>query len=164
MNTVWQDTINLEVYNKNGEFVERLDFIREGSLAYMEDDSMSFLSVGEALNNIKMLELLSKKSKKSTDFNDSVKNPQKKKTLTFNSKDRNIELKLIANSIDYNLDTGDIEHDIRIIMPKVELLKHQKFELGAGEVHTPEYVFAILPYNEEGDLFQMEFIKRKKGE
>lgn len=165
MSTVWQNAIDLEVYDEEGNFVERLNIIQKDTLVYTETVGVSYLSIVNATNSIKMLELLAKDSpNKRSDFEKATDSTNEKKVLTFNQREKRRKLKLIANSVSYNLETGDVEHDVRIAMPNVEMVRDYEINAEVGEVYTPEYVFAILPYNEDEDAFQIELIKRKRSE
>lgn len=162
MNIIQQDVLEIAVYDENGVFITDLKFNKKVSLETVKAGTMTYLTVTDAVQNLDMLELLGEKVLNSkTDFEkDSFDSPEVT-IIRFSEMPPRKKLKLVGTGIDYNLDTSEVEHDIKIIFPNVELIKENNLTFGAGEVQTPKYKFKVLPYDEEGNLYDMQFKKRK---
>ena len=96
-----------------------------------------------------------------TDFEKDSK-PVKTKKISFNSREQIVKLKLIGRGITYDIDTANVSYDFKIIIPNVELKKNLDFGLSVGESYSPSYEFNILEFNDDGDLFEIEFTERIK--
>lgn len=164
MHTIQQDVLDITVYDENGAFITDLKFNKEISLETVKEGMSTYLTITDAVQNLNMLELLGEKilDDKSDFEKDSFTSPEVS-IIKFSEKPSRKKLKLVATGIDYSLETSEIEHDIKIIFPNVEILKENKFVFAAGEVQTPKYKFRVLPYDEEGNLYDMQFKKRKQG-
>lgn len=162
MNTIQQDVLEITVYDERGSFITDLKFNKKVSLETVKAGTMTYLTVTDVVQNLDMLELLGEKVLNSkTDFEkDNFESPEVT-VIKFSENSPRKKLKLVGTGIDYNLDTSEVEHDIKIIFPNVELIKENNLTFGAGEVQTPKYKFKVLPYDAEGNLYDMQFKKRK---
>lgn len=162
MNTIQQDVLDITVYDEEGTFITDLKFNKEVSLETVEAGASTYLTITNVVQNLNMLELLGEKilDNKSDFEKDSFDSPEVT-IIRFSENPPRKKLKLVGTGIDYNLDTSEVEHDIKIIFPNVELIKENNLTFGAGEVQTPKYKFKVLPYDEEGNLYDMQFKKRK---
>lgn len=164
MKTIQQDVLEVAIYGVNGKFLNNLNITKEVQLKTQEDkEGNTYLYVQEACQDLNMLELLGEKIVNNvSDFEkDSFTTPDVN-LIRFSNNTAPVKLKVVGTGIDYNLKTLEIEHDIKIISPKVELIRNNEFTFGAGEVQQPTYKFKVLPFDDDsGDLYEMQFKKRK---
>lgn len=164
-----QDVINLEVFDTEGRLITEIKTMKKGDLKYrssnFEDkDSSSYLFVEDVLLNFAMLEQLGEKVvKKQSDFEESL-NSNKETTIKFKNKGKTANLKLIGRGIIYEVNTMEVSHDFKIVIPKVQLAPTYNLNLETGEAHTPAYVFKLNPYNVDGDLFDLIITERNKAQ
>lgn len=166
MKTIQQDVLEIAIYDENGKFLNEIKFGKEVELKSFQDSSNKqegyYLYVRDAVQDMNMLELLGEKidDNKSDFEKDSFSSPEVN-TVRFSVNPKSRKLKVVGTGIDYSLDTAEVEHDIKIIFPNVELVVSNDFVFESGQVHEPIYEFKVLPFNENGDLYEMQFKKRK---
>jgi len=162
MITVQQDVLDVSVYDEDGKFLTELKFNQKVGFTLNNRNENAYLSIQDAVQNLGMLSLLGESIENSikSDFDANTFTKPDVKIIKFNNSSKPTKLKLVATGLDYNTDTAEIEHDIKIIFPKVELMKEHEFIFKAGEAQPPSYSFRIKPYNDAGDLYEMQFKKR----
>lgn len=163
MKTIQQDVLEIAVYSKKGALLADLNLTKEVSLRTEYSEEETLLFVEEAVQDTDMMELLGEKvAQNLSDFEKNSFTTPEVNVIKFSSNPKPMKLKIVGTGIDYNLKTAEIEHDIKIIFPNVELIRENNFTFGSGEVHVPVYKFRVLPYDDEGNLYEMQLKKRKQ--
>lgn len=162
MNVI-QDVIELEVFNENGEFVTKIDTVKESGLIWMEGVENSYLAIKDAIVNFKLIEQLGEVEKSETsDFDKRVNGNKNSKTVVFSQFPKNKKFSLVGRGIAYSLETAELSHDFEIVIPNAELVNEYSFKSELGEPHMPHFVFKINPYNGNDDLFKVVIHERDK--
>lgn len=163
MKTVQQDVLEIDVYDEKGNLITNLNYTREVKLRVVTNVTAEhILFIEDGVQNTKMLELLGEKVEQNlSDFEKNSFTTPEVNVIKFNANPKTTKLKVVGTGIDYNLDTAQIGHDIKIIFPNVELIKDNEFIFGAGEVYPPVYKLLVLPYNDAGDLYEVQMKERK---
>src|SRR6185312_2944462 len=129
MITVQQDVLDVSVYDEDGKFLTELKFNQKVGFTLNNRNENAYLSIQDAVQNLGMLSLLGESIENSikSDFDANIFTKPDVKIIKFNNNSKPTKLKLVATGLDYNTDTAEIEHDIKIIFPKVELMKEHEF-------------------------------------
>lgn len=155
-----QDVIDLDVFDESGKLVTQIKSMDKGTLFHNAHEST--LTVRDVLFNLEMLKLIGEDVEKElkSDF-DSALSEGDETIIRFNRKQESKKLKLIGRGVIYATDTANISHDFQVIMPSASLIAGHKFEFDTDEVQRPTYRFHLLPFNEDGDLFEIRLTERK---
>lgn len=162
MKTIQQDVLEIDVYDENGKFITDLHFTRQVKIRTADKDNETHLYIEDATQNTNMLELLGNKITQSlSDFDKNSFATPEVNTIKFSKNPKPVKLKIVGTGIDYNLDTAEVEHDIKFIFPNVRLIRDNEFTFSHGEGSIPTYKFEVLPYDEDDNLYDIQLKKRK---
>jgi hypothetical protein len=158
---ILQDVIDLDVFDEKGNLITQIKSMVKGTLVYRDRKHESTLSVKDALFNLDMLKQLGKAvtEESKSDFDKQLLGKQDT-VIKFNIKKKSQKLKLIGKGIMYDVNTGQVSHDFQVIIPNVEYRNNYEMKLECGELFNPDYTFLIIPYNDEGDLFDIRLTER----
>lgn len=164
MKAIQRDVLDVTIYDERGKFLNKLNFAKKVQLKIQDDEEgNTYLYVQEACQDLNMLELLGEKVINNiSDFEKESFATPDVNLIRFSNNAAPVKLKVIGTGVDYSLKTSEIEHDIKIIFPNVELIRNNDFIFCAGEEQQPVYKFKVLPFDEDsGVLYEMQFKKRK---
>lgn len=167
MKTISMDTINLTVFNEQGEFITDITSATGATLEHGSRKGKSYLIINDALLNLKMLEAVSDKEEKEVlnDFDKLAHDVQEETVLKFKHKthhENDKTFKLIGEGILYSSETASVSHTFKIVAPKAVFIDGVEMDFKCGKSFTPEYAFELLPYNKENDVFDLRLKERKQ--
>lgn len=153
---IGQCVIDLYVFDENGKLITKILKSTENSIKYKTENGNSYILSDDITFNEKLIELYGQViTNEYTDF-DSMINKNPRKTIRFNKKNPCRQFKLIAIGEIVNNSNEKIEN-LKIIIPKATLVQSHELNFQNGTVDVQKYKFKILPFNEEGDLFDLQF-------
>lgn len=149
----FRDVIDLMVFDTMGNLLVKIVSMQENDLYY--DEECQYLMIRDAMLNTNMLEMLGTKQIHSESDYDKFLSP-KTNVISMGSK-KKINCKLIGIGYLKDEKTGkDIE--VKIEIPNAKLMN--KFQLRSNNeasLANFNYVFEILPFNQEGDLYKLYY-------
>lgn len=158
------DVIELEVYDENGNFVTKLDSLEKGDLYYRHNGDTSILGVTDVLFRNELLKYIGTQveSDPKNDFEKALNQDDDEQIFKFKHEVNNPKFKLIGRGLTYDPNTNWVNSDFRVIIPNAELTSGYKLQTNCKEPSKFDYVFNLLPYNDESDIFELRIKNREK--
>lgn len=153
------DVIDLEIYDKDGSLITKINSLKKGKLKLHEAEE-TYLIVEDALLNIELLKQLGEEEDETelSDFDKSFKDNDET-IIKFNNKKYSTEVKIIGRGIVHNAENNSVSYNFRLIIPKAELIRRHEINFENTVSYNPKYVFKLHPYNSNEDVFQLRFKK-----
>ncbi|WP_137743429.1 hypothetical protein [Robertmurraya siralis] len=156
------DVINLEIYDEKGRHVVTLDTLNKSQLFYDLTGRNTYLGVTDVAFRTEILKQLGEVVKEDiSDFNKSVTEDNNELKIKFKKHNKLPKFKLVGRGVSYDAETNRINKDIKIIIHNAQLANGYDLENKAGNPSLFDYVFEVLPTNDDADdLFEMVIKER----
>lgn len=151
MKYVERSVKDVYIFDMEGTSVATLNTLMDSDLIINQDNDEAYLVLKDALYDLDLLKFIGRENSSQSDY-DRVLNINKNK-ITFGKRDEK-ECKIIAKGVWRKSENME---DIEVVfeIPHAVTVNNIKFEGSNHNVSTFDLVFKIIPFNEDGDLFNL---------